>query len=349
MLADATLPDLRTWFPKPFSLSLYHDQLELERLLPLHEVLLCRSTLSVNAQLLADSNIRIVATASSGIDHIDEDYLTSHNIQLVDAKGSNANAVADYVVSTLASCPPKGRSAGVIGIGEVGRRVVKRLHAAGFQVICFDPFKMQQDANHQYCTLKELTECDVICIHANLHNTEPYPSKNLLNAEFFKQLQPGTMIINAARGGIVNETDLLNAPIDLVYCTDVYCNEPNINPAIIDFATLCTPHIAGHSIEAKQAAIIQISQKLHQYYHLTPPPSLSQPPIDCFFPNEASWQQRVQMIYNPNTETAALKSSKNKVQAFLSLRKAHTYRHDFSKYCVSELGSNCFELLLGHS
>ena len=328
LLADATLPCLTTQYRHPFELTLYHNHKELLDVISAHDVLLCRSTLQVNELLLNNTPIRIVATASSGIDHIDTDYLKQHDITLFDAKGSNAAAVADYVITTLETLTqlkiPFGKKAGVIGVGEVGTRVVKRLQALDWDVRCFDPIKEQKVYN--YCTLNEIAACDVLCIHPNLHNKSPFSSQKLINTDFLAKLKPGTILINAARGGIVDEEALLAAPQPICYCTDVYCNEPSINPKIVHFATLCTPHIAGHTIEAKFAAVEQLSRQLHDYYGLQQPfCSLSPCPSSC-----------VQMAsYNPLIDTHLLKAAHDKKLAFLVQRKSH-HRHEISASCNDE-------------
>jgi erythronate-4-phosphate dehydrogenase len=342
LLADATLPHLRALFTPSFSLTLYHRQDELTDLIPTHDILLCRSTLKVTEQLLSGSTIQCVATASSGIDHIDNDYLKKNKIPLFDAKGCNASAVADYVVATLAFLYQTGRiggtKAGVIGVGEVGTRVIARLQSMGFDVICYDPIKAELDTHYSYRSLAELTTCDLLCVHANLHQSPPYPSANLLSADFLTKLKPGTVIINAARGGIINEEDLLKVGKSIVYCTDVYQGEPAINPELVDFSTLCTPHIAGHSIEAKNAAVLQISQQLHHYYGFIPPSTQVSIPDknSVFFPKNrtknSSWQECILALYNPLLDTQILKESNNKALAFVTQRQAHQHRHDFAFY-----------------
>ena len=102
ILADATLPSLQDWFGIPFNLSVYHSNHDLQQQLPQNNIVICRSTLRVNKKLLEGTPIKAVATASSGIDHIDSDYLTQNGIELFDAKGCNAGSVADYVLATLA-------------------------------------------------------------------------------------------------------------------------------------------------------------------------------------------------------------------------------------------------------
>ncbi len=341
ILADASLPTISRLFGEPFLLTPYTSQHEVATLLPKHDILICRSTLKVTASLLANSPIQCVATASSGIDHIDSDYLKEHKIALFDAKGCNAAAVADYVVATLAYLHSKtkiaGKKAGVIGVGEVGTRVVARLRAAGFDVLCFDPIREKKDALFPYCSLADLTACDVLCVHANLHHTTPYPSANLLDSDFLSELKPGTVIINAARGGIVNEHDLLHLTTPITYCTDVYSEEPDINPKVVNFATLCTPHIAGHTIEAKNTAVIKISQQIHNYYGLSMPAITIPLQEKTTLTPDEHWQNIVLSLYNPLEETQQLKSATDKKTTFLSQRHAHQTRHDFAFYDTTQL------------
>ena len=283
---------------------------------------------------LAHTKLRCIATASSGTDHIDTAALTHHGITLFDAKGSNARAVADYVVATVAYLTQKnklhGLKAGVIGVGQVGSQVVARLETLGFEVMCHDPFKTQKNPLYHFQPLHELAACDLICVHANLHDKAPFPSKNLLNAPFLNQLRPETVLLNAARGGIVDEVALLSLQHPVTYCTDVYDNEPNLKPELIAQATLCTPHIAGHSIEAKATAIRMVAEKIYAHYGIPSPSSrgIHKPPSLAFL-CQKTWASHVLSLYNPFDETSQLKLARNKEEAFLALRAAHVYRHDF--------------------
>lgn len=329
LLADASLPKLAEFFPAPFQLSVYDDLSTVSSLISDHDVLLCRSTLKLNNNTLPSHHkLSIIATASSGVDHIDRLLLAQHSIQLIDAKGSNANSVADYVVSSLAFLQKNkglnGNKVGIIGYGAVGSTVGAYLSCLKFDVCHYDPFKpIQSDA------LADILACDVICIHANLHDTAPYASRNLLAANELRQLKPKTIIINASRGSIVSEEALLALKPPIFYNTDVFYDEPMINPAIVDFATLCTPHIAGHNLEAKIAAVMMVSQKIHDYYQLP------QPDYPCLVPDalpkfhHSSWPDDVLSLYNPIDETNALKKADNKQTAFQLLRQAHKNRHDF--------------------
>jgi erythronate-4-phosphate dehydrogenase len=347
IVADASLPGLDAFFCESFILKRYHDPKELHQHIQTSDILLCRATLKVDEKLLANSAIQMVASATSGIDHLDTDYLKSKGIRWFDAKGSNAEAVADYVLSCVAYLEHNNylstSKAGVVGLGEVGGRVYKRLKSIGYDVVAFDPLIGKAPNNQNLLDFDALFDCDVLCIHANLHKTVPYPSFNLFNESVLSKLKSGTVVINAARGGIVNELALVNNNHPLIYCTDVYANEPDIMPALVDYATLCTPHIAGHSIEAKYEAVYQISVQLHQHFQLPIPPH-HQPEmlLDPIKPSK-TWQDSALSIYNPMIETKALKAH----QTFSSLRKAHTFRHQFSSLDLSRLSERQKRLIIG--
>ncbi len=180
ILADASLPGLDIAFPKPFILSLYSNEQELTSMLAEQDILLCRSTIKVNKSLLKKHQLKCVATATSGTDHLDHLFLRSQNIQIIDAKGSNASSVADYVIASLAYLSQqqliREPRVGIIGMGEVGKRVHARLKAANFDIEHYDPPKAQRESQFKSCELEQLLAMDVLCIHAELHITSPSPA-----------------------------------------------------------------------------------------------------------------------------------------------------------------------------
>jgi erythronate-4-phosphate dehydrogenase len=351
VLADASLPGLVQAFPAPFKLTYFHRLDEVTQLLPGQDILLCRATLKVNKELLKNHSLRYVATATSGTDHLDSEYLAAENIQVIDAKGCNARAVADYIVSCLAYLQLQnlipGTKAGIIGLGRVGTQVAQRLIAAGFELVTYDPPKATREPNTFYsCQLEELQHVDLLCIHAELHDQKPHASRNLIGQEFLSKLKPGCVIINAARGGIVDEKAIINAPMSLNYCADVYLNEPNINQQILDTAVLCTPHIAGHSLEAKYIAVAIVSRILHQLAGL-PCPVFAKPEKNIVHLDpQKNWQENILSIYNPLKETLILKTAQDKETTYLNVRKAHQHRHDFCLYAHPKLDETT-KLMLG--
>ncbi|MBA4697161.1 MAG: 4-phosphoerythronate dehydrogenase [Legionella sp.] len=363
ILADATLPHLDLAFPAPFKITYYHSLGELFSLLPNQSILVCRSTLKVNNTLLAQATaLEYIGTASSGSDHIDKKALLNKNIQLFDAQGSNALAVADYVIATLAFLEEHVgfniKKAGIIGVGAVGTEISRRLNYLGYDLVHYDPLKQLKEPTFQSASLSELSDCPLICVHANLHKSPVYPSYHLINENFLSKLPHKSVIINAARGGIVDEAALLTNKNKIFYCTDVFSDEPAINPAIVQYATLCTPHIAGHSKEAKDNAIFLLSKKIHEALSL-PLPNFQGASTRCPLALPAintNWQDWISHLYSPYPETIALKTSVETLpdqdsnlrealsNTFLTLRAAHRNRHDFCRYAVE---GHRFEHLVG--
>lgn len=353
IIADASLPDLSDFFQPPFQLTSFTAGPDWYQQIQEHDVLLCRSTLKIDTALLADTRISCIATVSSGTDHIVETD-PQKSIQIIDAKGANACAVADYVIACLAHCQQhnyvQGKHAGVIGAGAVGSAVTLRLRELGFHVSCYDPLRAVHDHQFLSCELEELLGCDLLCVHANLHDQRPYASRHLLEKHFLLQLKAGTVIINAARGDIVDEAALLSCSQSLHYCTDVYAVEPEVSRALVNYATLCTPHIAGHSIEARSRGLHLVSQKLHHYFGLSSSEKHNHA-TDLLFQSLpcASWQEAILSLYDPEVETYKLKQATNLSKTFLDLRKAHRHRHEFHYYAWPEmdrllqvaLGKNC--------
>lgn len=338
LLADASLPNLHRLFDRCFTVIPYTNEQTLKSSLPHSDILLCRTTLSVNRNLLENTPIQCIATASSGTDHLDLAYLKQQQIACFDAKGCNAQAVADYVMATVAwleqNKPPTGRLAGVIGMGEVGSRVARRLESMAYAVIGFDPLRAERDPQFQSGWIEELQACDLLCIHANLHDTPPHSTRRFIHADFIKRLKPGVTILNAARGEIVDEQALCASPQPLTYCTDVYANEPDIHPGIVQRSTLCTPHIAGHSLEAKQDAVFRVCEKIHRHFSFDSPPPVPldpKPRLKPCNPGQIHTPQDILSCYNPALETAVLKAASNKKQSFLTLRRAHDRRHFFDE------------------
>ncbi len=330
ILADASLPYLDQDIFIGFKLMTYKNINDLKAKLPYADVLFCRSTLKVNQNLLSDADkIQAVATASSGIDHLDQEYLQSRDITIFDAKGCNAHAVTDYVLACLAKIMLQYNKSikriGIIGYGAVGSLLDARLQQLNFETVIYDPLL-------DYKNFESLFSTDVISVHANLHYDSPHASNNLLNQNFFNKLDPKTIVIQAARGGITDEEALLKYMTlnpKFIYCTDVYCHEPNINFNLVKNSYITTPHIAGHSIEAKYRAIYKIALDLDKYFGIKCNKAILNNQYISIDPN--CWMEEIIKYYDPHKETKVLKESShgNLREVFLKLRLLHNFRHEF--------------------
>ncbi|MCU4674671.1 4-phosphoerythronate dehydrogenase [Catenovulum sp. 2E275] len=225
------------------------------------DFLLTRSTTKVNETLLKDCHkLRFVGTATAGYNHIDSDYLASRNIPWSAAPGCNADAVADYVLSTgfnLAnkySFELKDKVIGIVGVGQIGERLVRRFSAIGCQVVQYDPVKAAENPNFISAEFEDILKCDLITCHVPLVKHGPHATEHMFDFETLSKLKENTILINACRGEVVHNQDLLKffeSGKQLHVILDVFENEPEIELGLLPYLEYGTPHIAGHSLEGK--------------------------------------------------------------------------------------------------
>ena len=221
------------------------------------DVLVVRTRTKVNETLLRDSSIKLVCSATIGFDHIDKDYCESHGIKWMSCPGCNAQAVCNYIEEALEEMHVSG-TIGIIGVGHVGSLVAKMAERRGLKVLLNDPPKkigVSLDFIAQ--------NSDIITFHTPLTKNEPYPTFHLCDKAFLSKCKPNALIINAARGGVVDEQALLQSRNP--YILDTWENEPHINTEVLNHALLASMHIAGYSVEGKknatQACLDAISQE----------------------------------------------------------------------------------------
>ena len=156
------------------------------------DILFVRSVTKVNETLLKESNVKFVATATSGSDHIDKEFLKKNNIGFSDAIGSNANSVAEYFVAALLEISERhnfsleGKTVGIIGVGHVGSLVEKKARALGMIPILNDPPRQRAEKDFNGCSLDEALEADIVTFHVPLTKDGPDPTFHLLNEKRLK-------------------------------------------------------------------------------------------------------------------------------------------------------------------
>jgi len=240
------------------------------------DLLLVRSVTAVNEQLLAASALQFVATATIGVDHLDTDYLSQRGIGWANAPGSNANSVVEYVLSALCWQPGRmaallaGGTVGIIGMGNVGSSLYRRLDALGITCRAYDPL-IAQDDFAVMTSLEQVLAADVVCCHAPLSYGAPHGSFHMLAYAQLAQLKPGALLINAGRGEVIDGQglkQLLAERSDLSAILDVWEHEPAIDSELLAAVALATPHIAGYSYDGKLAGTQMIYQACCRYLSL---------------------------------------------------------------------------------
>jgi erythronate-4-phosphate dehydrogenase len=233
------------------------------------DVLLVRSVTKVTRDMLVGSQVKFVGTCTIGTDHLDLDYFNQAGIHWSSAPGCNARGVVDYVLSSLMTLADldnaklEQRRYGVVGAGQVGGRLVTALKGLGWDVRVCDPLRTP-DAGERFVSLDEIiAECDVISLHTPLTHSGPAPTWHLFDAERLARLRPGTWLVNAARGPVIDNLalrDLLTRRDDVQAVLDVWEHEPSVDWALADLCVLATPHIAGYSLDGRQRGTEQIYQ-----------------------------------------------------------------------------------------
>lgn len=220
------------------------------------DVLVVRTRTKVNETLLSGSRIQLVCSATIGFDHIDTAYCETHNIRWMACPGCNAQAVCDYIEEALEEVQAKG-TIGIVGVGHVGSLVSKMAEGRGLKVLLNDPPK-QMGVSLDFIA----KNCDIITFHTPLTKEGEYPTYHLCDASFLSKCKPNALIINAARGGIVDEQALLQSGHPSIL--DTWENEPNIHSEVLKNALRASMHIAGYSLEGKinatQACLNAISK-----------------------------------------------------------------------------------------
>lgn len=232
------------------------------------DMLLVRSVTKVGSDLLNGSMVRFVATATIGEDHIDRPYLEKHDITFASAPGSNANSVGEYIAATLLVLADwrgfkiANKTLGIIGHGNVGKRVEAKVRALGMPYILNDPPLQRRTGDDTYRPLAELLEqSDIITTHVPLTKEGPDATYHLMNRDFFERVKTGVIIMNTARGAVANGDDLraaLESGKVGASVLDVWENEPNIDLNLFANLALGTPHIAGYSFDGKVNGTRQI-------------------------------------------------------------------------------------------
>lgn len=235
------------------------------------DVLLVRSVTRVDEQLLAHSAVQFVGSATAGFDHLDLAYLQQREVTYALASGANAESVVEYVLAAICSQPHclerlmGGGKLGVVGYGHVGKRLVEVANYLGIQVGVYDPFV---DSGSYANDLDQVLTSDVISLHCELTASGPFPSKHLLNQARLKRLNERQWLLNAARGGVVDNEALLerleqpNPPTVILDCWE---NEPAICERLVPKVAIATPHIAGYSFDGKVRGTVMLRDALARH------------------------------------------------------------------------------------
>jgi len=248
---DNGIKNLRGIFEPYFSVQYLNSNDISKESLKDSEALIVRSTRKYGVETLLGTNVKFIGTVTSGFEHIDIEFCERNGIFWTTAHGSNAKSVAEYVsaalieISKKTTRPLNELSLGIVGIGAVGGEVKKEAEKFGMKLLLCDPPKNLND---------NIFDADIITLHTPLEKGGKYPTWHLANEEFFRKMKKGAWLINAARGAVC-DSEALRQALQSKYLggavIDVWENEPCIDESLLPLIEIATPHIAGHSTEAK--------------------------------------------------------------------------------------------------
>lgn len=316
--------------------------------------LIVRSITSVNEELLKDTNIKFVGTATIGTDHLDKEYLNSANIKYSSAPGCNSFAVTEYVLTAISKISREqnfnlsDKSLGVIGYGNIGTKITRFAKAIGMNVIINDPPLERDGFDYPFSTLDEALQCDIITLHVPLNKRGIDKTFLLLDEERINKLRPGTILINTSRGAVVDNTALLNRlknKNDITVVLDVWENEPAINQELLQNVYLGTQHIAGYSYEGKVNGTVMIYESLCEFLNEE---KLWQPELKQVEHNKISLtkEETEDLLYSITNKIYPIEQDSQKLKGYSELntaeftkqfdllRKNYKLRREFNNYFI---------------
>ena len=322
------------------------------------DALVIRSKTSVTADLLQDTPVAFVGTATAGFDHLDTAAIEAAGAAWYAAPGCNANSVAEYVVTALLRLAGlrgldfAGRALGVVGVGEVGRRVAEKAAILGLRVLKNDPPLALAGGAGEFLDLdRVLEESDAVTLHVPLTRGGPFPTERLAGCHFFEHLKPGACFLNTSRGEVADEEALLLA-LDrgMLSCValDVWDHEPEISPALLERATIGTPHIAGYSWDGRLNGTVAVYRQACRFFELSPswkPPELDAPPggrhvVDARGRTDQEvLAELTAAAYDLEGDARALKekTAESLTDRFRRLRRTYPPRREFNAHNVELL------------
>jgi erythronate-4-phosphate dehydrogenase len=264
------------------------------------DALLIRTRTKCNEQLLSDSKVRFIGTATIGYDHIDTDFCENNGIFWTNAPGCNSSSVRQYVASALLNLAHdnefdlREKTLGIVGVGNVGSKVEMFARSFGMKVILNDPPRAEREGRAGFEPLNTLLmDADIITVHVPLSVTGENSTFHLFDSGLFSRMKRGLWFINSSRGEVVDTVSLEAALEESKIAgavIDVWENEPEISLNLLSKVTIGTPHIAGYSTDGKANGTSMVVRSLAEFFGVpltewypgnVPPPEAASLEIDC--------------------------------------------------------------------
>jgi erythronate-4-phosphate dehydrogenase len=316
------------------------------------DAILTRTRTRCNAALLHNSRVGLIATATIGYDHIDTAYCEANHIRWVNAPGCNSSSVQQYITAAILTWAKEhnvqlsGRTLGVIGAGNVGSKVAGAGKALGMHVIQNDPPRAEREGAEQFVALEELLrQSDIVTCHTPLTAEGPHPTFHLASDDFFGQMKQGALYINSSRGAVTDSAALKRAmQTRLSACIlDVWEEEPQPDPVLLEKAFIATPHIAGYSADGKANGTAACVREVSRFFNLPIPPdwypeAIPPPPMPSLLTIDCKGKTAGQIFYEAVTHTYPVwedsRQLKQSPGCFEKFRGNYRIRREFGSFTL---------------
>jgi len=242
------------------------------------DALITRTRTRCDSDLLKGSSVKIIASATIGYDHLDTDWLDSKGIRWVNAPGCNSGSVMQYMVSVLLCLAGKhsldlsSLTLGVVGVGNVGSKVVRAAKSLGMKVLQNDPPRQRRERLTDFLPLEALiAESDILTLHVPLNREGEDSTFHLVNNSNLHRMKKNCILINTSRGAVVDNVALRETLSDrklLAAVLDVWEGEPAVDRRLLELVDIATPHIAGYSVDGKANATINSVREVSSFLGL---------------------------------------------------------------------------------
>ncbi|MEW6702138.1 MAG: 4-phosphoerythronate dehydrogenase [Bacteroidota bacterium] len=365
IVVDENIPQAREAFESFGELIFLNGREITNKVLRDADVLLVRAVTKVDEELLRRTKVKFVATVTSGTDHVDINYLKKNKINFADASGCNSYSVAEFVISAIAhifsknNFPFQGKTIGVIGVGNIGSKVVRFADALGFDVLMNDPPLQRTLGSQNFVSLDDILQCNIITLHTPLNLYGRDKTFHLIDEEKLNRIKSGIMLINTSRGEVVDNLALkrrLQTKNDLITILDVWEREPAIDYKLLEKIDIGTAHIAGYSLEGKVKGTEMVYKKFCEFLSTKTPGNKLSRTVNEWEPKYSSiadsiisikeennfekmLNEIIKQIYDIKTDDKLLREGiklekQNQSKHFDELRKNYCARREFNNYTV---------------
>jgi erythronate-4-phosphate dehydrogenase len=351
IIADNKIPFLQGVL-EPFADVEYFKGSEITRETILDaDALIIRTRTKCNGALLEGTGVKFIATATIGFDHIDTAYCARRGIVWTNAPGCNSGSVMQYITFALLyyarerKIDLRNRVLGIIGVGNVGKKIVRLAETFEMQVLLNDPPREREEGPCGFISLQGiLRECDIISLHVPLNYEGIDKTYHLLDHEIIKKMNPGSLLINSSRGEVIDtialKASMLSGfPKDVIL--DVWEAEPEPDIELLQKTFYATPHIAGYSVDGKANGTKMSVQTVSRFFQLGiddwEPDNLPEPPVTilkCDGQNKSFQQVATELILQCYDFVADDRRLRENPGEFELLREQYPIRREFHAFKI---------------